>query len=518
MDNLKIASQIPCSNKEIILTGPGSEKLLHDDMSMRFIRIAINLSQEKDLKKLMNLITNEVAQLTSATRVSLYLVDHERQKLIFYVTDQKSFSEVLLPLTPESIAGYVGVTGKMLLIDDVYELSPDRPYKFNKSFDQKTGFRTKSMVVVPLFSHKNEVLGILQLINKQSDGTVVKFTESDLEVINAVGSLAAVSIENTLLYKEIENLFDSFVKYSATAIDERDPCTGGHSRRVAMYAVGLAAAMGSFSQPQIKEIKYAAWLHDIGKIGVKEAVLNKANKLTDQQFNVLRYRLGMICEKMEKDAYEDTLKMVSSKTGAIDDSMALSDLQTAIAGYRREIKDDIDFIAGVNIPGFLVEEKAKRIEQLRNKKYIDRSGQMWEYITQEEFENLMVIRGNLTEGERTAMESHVSKTYEILKQIPFTRELKNVAEFAGKHHEKLNGSGYPTKIIAPNIPPQVRIITISDIYDALVSQDRPYKKAMTPEVALKILNEDATAGKLDKDILGAFIEKGVYRMSDDLIQ
>jgi len=276
--------------------------------------------------------------------------------------------------------------------------------------------------------------------------------------------------------------------------------------------------MGSFSQPQIKEIKYAAWLHDIGKIGVKEAVLNKANKLTDQQFSVLRYRLGLICEKMEKDAYEDTLKIVSSKTGTIDDSMALSNLQAAIAGYRREIEDDINFIAGVNIPGFLVEEKAKRIEQLRNKKYIDRSGQMWEFITQEEFENLMVIRGNLTEGERSAMESHVSKTYEILKQIPFTRELKNVAEFAGKHHEKLNGSGYPTKIIAPNIPPQVRIITISDIYDALVSQDRPYKKAMTPEVALKILNEDATAGKLDKDILASFIDKGVYRMSDDLIQ
>ena len=192
---------VPAQNITISTISQKSEALF-DETSMRFIKIAISLSQEKDLKKLMNLITNEAMQLTSSARGTLYLVDRERQKLIFYVTNQLSFNEITIPLTPESIAGYVGVTGETLMLDDVYELSEELPYKFNKSFDQRTGFRTKSMLVVPLSSHKNEIIGILQLINKESENEIIGYNRTDLELINAVGSLAAVSIENALLYKE----------------------------------------------------------------------------------------------------------------------------------------------------------------------------------------------------------------------------------------------------------------------------------------------------------------------------
>ncbi|MEZ7891895.1 MAG: GAF domain-containing protein [Candidatus Wallbacteria bacterium] len=487
-----------------------------NDMGMRFIKIAVSLSKEKDLKTLMNLITNEAMQLTKATRGTLYLVDHEKQKLLFYVTDQHHFNEITIPLNPESIAGYVGVTGETLLISDVYELSPDLPYKFNKSFDQRTGFRTQSMLVVPLHSHKNEILGILQLINKEENEVIKPFSTHDQQVLQAVGSQAAVSIENALLYKEIENLFDSFVKYSATAIDERDPCTGGHSRRVAMYSVGLATALDIFTPGQLKEIKYASWLHDIGKIGVKEAVLNKANKLTDIQMSLIKYRFTLISERMEKDVYSQLLEMIELKADN-DDYATIKNLKESISSFKKEIEDDYNFIAQINLPGFMTDDKIKRLEAINAKKYIDKNGQQIDYLNKDEYDNLMVIRGNLTNRERIEMESHVSKTFEILKQIPFTRELKNVPEIAGKHHEKLDGSGYPNNILAPNIPTQVRIITIADIYDALVSQDRPYKKALPQDVALKILREEAEVGKLDKSILDVFINKGIYKMSDELI-
>ncbi|HOT76218.1 MAG TPA: HD domain-containing phosphohydrolase [Candidatus Wallbacteria bacterium] len=504
---------VPAHNISISTITQKSEALF-DETSMRFIKIAISLSQEKDLKKLMNLITNEAMQLTSSARGTLYLVDRERQKLIFYVTNQLSFNEITIPLTPESIAGYVGVTGETLMLDDVYELSNELPYKFNKSFDQRTGFRTKSMLVVPLSSHKNEIIGILQLINKESETDIIGYNRTDLELINAVGSLAAVSIENALLYKEIENLFEAFVRYSATAIDERDPCTGGHSRRVVLYSVGLAAALGTFSQAQIKEIKYAAWLHDIGKIGVREAVLSKENKLTNTEIDVVRCRLNMICEMMQKDAYEQALQLMASKSDACE-GLVIQSLKENVSRFKDEVTNDFNYIAQINVPGFMTDEKIRRLEAIRNKKYINSQGQAFEFLSQFEYENLMVIRGNLTNYERMEIESHVTKTYEILKHIPFTRELKNVPEFASKHHEKLDGTGYPNRILAANIPVQVRIISIADIYDALTAQDRPYKKAMPAEVALKILKEEAAAGKLDKELLDLFIAEEVYKLSDD---
>jgi len=484
-----------------------------DDTAMRFIRIAVSLSAEKDLKKLMDLITHDAQELVDADRGSLYLIDHVNKKLIFYVTDNESFAEMKIDLTPDSISGYVGLKGLPLLIDDVYCLDPALPYKFNNSFDKKTGFRTKSMLVVPLISHMNETIGVIQLINKKGIDEIIGFTDEDMKIIQAIGSLAAVSIENTLLYKEIETIFESFVSYSATAIDERDPCTGGHSRRVAMYSTELAKAMGTFTHDQIKEIKYASWLHDMGKIGVKEAVLNKENKLTVSELDALKCRLGNICEKKTSDAYEEILEFQSKNpTAPLDE--AFKTLREKIEKFRAETKDMIEFIVQINFPGFLSDDKAKKLEEIRAGVYTDRTGKAWNNLTDFEYENLKVVRGNLRASELSEMQSHAAKTYEILKHIPFTRELKNVAEIAAKHHEKLDGTGYPARLTMTDIPVQSRIIAISDIYDALVSQDRPYKKAMTPEVALKILTEEADKGKLDKDILKIFVEKGVYKIAE----
>lgn len=483
------------------------------DLAKRLIRIGTLLSAEKDLQKLISMITTEARGLTQTAASTLYLVDHEQNTISFFISDSTRFNQVKMKLTPESIAGHVGLTGQTLNIEDVYEIDPSLPYKFNKSFDVKSGFRTRSMLVFPLHRQSGDILGVLQLINKTIDGKCVSFDESDLMLARSLGSQSSVAIENTLLYKEIENLFDSFVRYSSTAIDARDPCTGGHSRRVAMYSVGLAMALNQFSKAQIREIYYAAWLHDIGKIGVREAVLTKANKLTDTELDVVRFRLDLIKERTRNDSNRQIIDLLSNAS--------LEDRDNVVADMRRQcdeaiakIADDFAFINEVNVPGFMTDEMTARMEGIFKKQYIGDLGSAIPYLSQYEFENLMVRKGNLTTGERVDMESHVQKTFEILKQIPFTKDLARVPEIAGKHHEKLDASGYPNRLPQGLIPTQVRILTIADIYDALVAQDRPYKKAMPVDKALKILGFEAKDGKLDKDLLQIFVDKEIYKMEE----
>ncbi len=499
--------------RDYIQLPAGAESEEKFDLAQRLIRIGTLLSAEKDLQKLISMITTEARGLTQTAASTLYLVDHEQKTISFFISDSTRFNQVKMKLTSESIAGYVGMTGKTLNIPDVYELDPALPYKFNKSFDVKSGFRTKSMLVFPLHRQSGDILGVLQLINKTVNGEIRVFDEQDLRIARSLGSQASVAIENTLLYKEIENLFDSFVRYSSTAIDARDPCTGGHSRRVAMYSVGLALATGKFTKAEIREIYYAAWLHDIGKIGVREAVLTKANKLTDTELEVVRLRFEMLKERVRNDHHKRILEIALSNDVADRDAI-VADIRKQCEDAVSAIEDDFKFLLEVNVPGFMTDEMVARLDAIFKKQYVDGLNPAIPYLSPHEYENLAVRKGNLTSTERVEMEGHVQKTFEILKQIPFTKELARVPEIASKHHEKLDASGYPNRIPQGLIPLQVRILTIADIYDALVAQDRPYKKAMPVDKALKILGFEAKDGKLDQELLNLFIEKEVYKMEE----
>jgi HD-GYP domain-containing protein (c-di-GMP phosphodiesterase class II) len=459
------------------------------------------------------MITMEAISLTSCVAGTLYLVDLEKNTLLFYVSDNDKFNQITMKLSSESIAGYVGLTGKVLNISDVYHLDPSLPYKFNKSFDIESGFRTKSMLVMPLFRLNGDILGVLQLINKMDGDEITVFNERDLELGNSLASQASVAIENTILFKEIEGLFDALVRFSATAIDARDPCTGGHSRRVAMYSCGLAMALGGFTPAEIKEIYYAAWLHDVGKIGVRESVLTKENKLTDEELEIVRLRFELFKENYSNQINSKIIE-IQSNPNVVDKSSIIQGLREDLELFIASVNEDFEFIKEINIPGFMTDEKLERLEKIFKKSFTTSYGTVIPYLSPSENENLSVRKGNLTRSERIDMESHVTKTFEILKQIPFTKELSRVPEFAGKHHEKLDGSGYPNRLPAHMIPTASRIIAIADIYDALVAQDRPYKKAMPVEKALKILNFEAKDGKLDMDILKVFIEKEVYKMEE----
>ncbi len=466
------------------------KKSLDEEIATKLIEIGIEISVERNLDKLLNKINNEAQKLLSADKGTIYLVDEKLQQLKFYITDTEMLSEMRLPLDKSSIAGYVGITGKELNIKDVYKIPKSEPYSFNKAIDEKTKYRTKSALTVPMQNHRNEIIGVVQLINKIHNNKIIPFTQKDTRILKALSSLAAVSIENAQLYKEIEDLFESFVSYSIAAIDARDPATAGHSKRVAMISEYLARAMGCFSEEEIKEIKYTALVHDIGKIGVRENVLVKENKLYPEEFEVIRNRF-------------DYIKMRTKHECKNDDEFEKK---------LREIEEDFEFISRINIPGFLSDEDLKKLQKIAQKTYINFEGKEEFYIKDKEFEALSVRKGNLTPEERIQMEGHAKYTYEILNKINFTKNLKNVPLYACCHHEKLDGSGYPDKRTSKNIPIQSKIIAIADIFEALISQERKYKPAMPIEKAIQIIKSDAENNKLDPEIVKTFIEKKVYEI------
>lgn len=479
-------------------------------LTSKLLDVGVAISSEIDLYSLLVRIIDEAKRLLHADRGTLYLVDHDKNELYFHVTDDRQIKEIRLPVNKKSIAGYVALTSKQLNINDVYTIPESKPYFFNKNVDRKSGYRTQSMLTVPMVNHQGDVTGAVQLINKTLDGAVVPFSERDRHILMSLASQAAVAIENAQLYKEVADLFDAFVRYSASAIDERDPATAGHSRRVAMYATALAHAMGIFSNQEIKELEYAAWLHDVGKIGVREHILIKENKLYPHQLAQVRERFEAIKLSLQKAALEEKIKLFE-KAASRDRMQALE--EKCIAKIQ-QAHSDLEFILKIDKPGFMNEEDMKRVDVIARRRYTDSAGIRQPWLTTQEKHALKVRRGNLTETERKIMNAHVESTYKILSQIPFTRRLKDVPHIAASHHEKLDGSGYPHRLLADKIPVQARILALVDIYDALTAQDRPYKPAMPVDKALEILRFEVKDGHLDPAIFDVFLNNEIYKLED----
>lgn len=492
----------------------------------RLNQIGIALSSEHDLNRLLELIVREARHFTNSDGGSLYI--REKDKLNFIVAqtaslqdrngEQTTFQSFYLPLTKESIGGYVAITGNVLNIEDAYLIPPTVEYRLNKDFDKRMGYRTKSMLVVPMRDHNDEIIGVLQLINSMdADGNVIPFKKEYEALILSLASQAAVAIRNAKLIEEIRKLFRSLVRYSAKAIDARSPHTAGHSGRVAKYSVKIMEAMNQekegpfadvhFSPEEIEEMRMAGWLHDIGKIGVREAVLEKENKLNLDQMQAIESRFQAIEAYAIIKAEREKAKLASNGKTA-DPRMAEIDkeLQEKIAALR----DDYAFIERVNKPGFLNDEDRARLKRIAESTYEGLDGERNYFLTAFEYENLAVIRGNLTEAEYREIQSHVEQTLAILKKIPFTEDLANIPMYAATHHEMLDGSGYPQGLKGDQIPLQGRIMAVSDIFDALTASDRPYKKAVPLEKSLAILRDEAQRGRLDADIVELFINRKVY--------
>ncbi|HEY0591561.1 MAG TPA: HD domain-containing phosphohydrolase, partial [Thermoanaerobaculia bacterium] len=436
-----------------------------------------------------------------------------------------------LDVTKESLAGYVALTGETLVIDDAYELPADAPYTINTSFDERTGYRTRSMLVFPMSNHVGEIIGVLQLINRRREGAPAKLTAAEVpsqvipfdpQTIRSMQSLAgsaAVAVENNYLYEAIEQLFEGFVTASVTAIEQRDPTTSGHSFRVADLTVELAKIVDRledepfrvirFTADQVRELRYASLLHDFGKVGVREKVLIKEKKLYPLQMDLIRSRFEFLIRSVEGAARERKMLYLLEKGRDGYEEFAAGVDREAAEEIRRA-EEDLAFIVRSNEPTILPEGEFHYLQELAKRDYIDLHGTRRLLLEPEEVARLSIRKGNLDQSERSEIESHVTHTFEFLSKIPWTNDLQRIPEIAYAHHEKLNGRGYPRGLDEPRIPIQSRMMTVSDIYDALTASDRPYKRAISTDRALDILGMEVKDGLLDRDLVRIFIEAKVF--------
>jgi len=503
-------------------------------------RIGVALGTERDLKTLLDLILTQARRITQSDAGSLYLVEtneHGVKRLRFRLAQTFSkpdapFVEFTIPLDRTSLAGYTATTGDPLVIDDAYFLPPDVEYTINRSFDERYGYRTKSMLVIPMKDHKEDIIGVLQLINRKRDfealldtvedvdRQVVPFSKRTVEMVTALAGQAAVSIENSRLYKDIERLFEGFVQAAVTAIEQRDPTTFGHSGRVAGYTVNLAEVVDRadegpyrktrFTPEQLREIRYAGYLHDFGKVGVREQVLVKAKKLYPPDLELIKQRHAFIRRTLESEHWRRRAEYLETR-GREGYDETLAALQAAHTQEVAELDRFLKVVLQANEPSLLPEGSFEELKTIAARSYEGLGGDPQPLLTSDEIRFLTIRKGSLDDAERLEIESHVTHTYKFLQEIPWTRELQQIPIIAYGHHEKLDGTGYPRRISAEAIPIQTRMMTISDIYDALTAQDRPYKPAVAPDRALDILTREfVDRGQLDAELFRLFVEAKVF--------
>lgn len=462
------------------------------------IDIGITLTTEKNKNRLLGKILNTAMEISDCDAGTLYLYtgDSLEFKIMKTLSQKISNGEngekidlPPVPLQEENVCAYVAIHKELINIEDVYH-SERFDFQGPKKYDAITGYRTKSMIVIPMADTEEELVGVLQLMNAMDkNGNIIPFTKDAEFVLRSMASQAAVSISNMKYMEEIKLQLHSFVSAFATAVDERTPYNGLHTRKVAAYAVILADYINKmyeqgkceeyFDDNRKDQLHLAAALHDIGKMIVPLSVMNKATRL-DEGFNKVQERFLLL-----KAYYEiDYLK------GKI--------LEEEFQEKIRYLDDVLSFIGDIDRVGFMSDENIARVKEIAAKYYVKEDGTKLPYLTEEEKECLSIRKGTLTQDERSIMESHVVMTRKILDKVHFSKNYSKVNLFASSHHECLNGTGYPDHLTAKDLEMEARILAVVDIFDALTCIDRPYKKPMPKEKAFAILHDMAEKeGKLD---------------------
>ncbi|MGJ8689341.1 MAG: GAF and HD-GYP domain-containing protein [Gammaproteobacteria bacterium] len=500
--------------------------------------VGIALAAENDLTTLLRKILIEGQNISNCDAASLFLVDADGEHITFKLTQNDSidfpFQESKFKLDAKSISGYVAQNKTALNIEDAYAIAPESVYQFNSSFDTSAGYETVSMLTLPALNKNKNVIAVLQFINKKRSretllspgtdirGQVIPFDEESYLLLQALAGQAGVAIENAILHNDIQKLFEGFVKASVMAIEQRDPTTSGHSFRVAELCVALARAVNLSDHPthlthkhnetQIRELRYAALLHDFGKVGVRESVLVKSKKLTDANIKSIRYRILLAQEKLKNKALRQQLQM--HKKGKFDKEIDTR-IEVNLARELEQLESFFITIVESNEPMLL--ESGHKTDLNRIAAYCNpfERAHGFAIVSPEEFSMLAIPKGSLSQQERLEIESHVTHTRNFLQLIPWTEEFKNVPSIAGAHHEKLDGSGYPDGKATNEIPFASKIMTICDIYDALTASDRPYKAAVPAEIALDILYKEAKAGAVDHSLIDVFVQSDAYKCIND---
>lgn len=474
-----------------------------EDMK-KILEIGVSLSYERDYNRLLERILQCAMELTFCDAGTLYLCDREALRFKIMRNDTlKTYSGgdgnwpelPPVPLQRENVCALALLENRTISIRDVkhceeYDFSGPRRY------DAMTGYDTRSMLVVPMQNREGEKIGVLQLINAQDEEkNVCEFNQDAVLAIESVASQAAITIQNVRYIRDIRELFQSFVRVMSAAIDERTPYNANHARNMAECGGRFADYLGTckgqkrFSMEQKEELIMTILLHDIGKLVTPLEVMNKAKRLLPEQYSAFRHRMEVLRLRADIDR-------LAGRITAGEKETAVSQIQEAVR-----------LVDEANEAGFAGDELLEKLALLRNRTYTGEDGEIHPWLEEEEYAMLSIRRGTLSGEEREIMEEHVSVTDKLLSQIRFPADLMHVREWAAAHHEYLNGTGYPNHRQGDEIPYEVRMITILDIFDSLVADDRPYKRAMPVERALSVLDSMANKeGKLDPELTELFIQ------------
>ena len=504
--------------------------------------IGLALSKEKDMNKLLEMILIEAKRIANSDGGTLYMMtDDNRLRFEILMTDSLDFhmggtSGKDIPFYPVKlytdegepnnamIAAYVGLTGETVNIKDAYK-AKGFDFTGTKMFDEKTGYRSKSFLTVPLKNHEDEIIGVLQLLNAQDFKTkkIIPFTPDVQDMVEALASQAAVAITNKNLIKDLENLFESFIKLIASAIDAKSPYTGGHCERVPEITILLANAVQetkdgpfadvTFTDKEMYELKIAAWLHDCGKVATPEFVVDKSTKLETiyDRVHEVETRFGVLRRDEEIKRLKKELKIERDKSLSVDDKEnKIKELKKSFRKTMNTLKSDLEFVQESNVGGeFMSGDKKDRVYQIANYRWKP-NGKMERFLSEDEIYNLTIPKGTLTPEERKVINDHIVVTINMLEELPYPKHLQNVPEFAGGHHEKLDGTGYPKGLVKDEMTVQARIMAIADIFEALTARDRPYKKGKTLSQAMRILGFMKNDAHIDVDLFDIFVKEKIY--------
>ena len=495
----------------------------------RLTEISIALSAELNLDVLLEKIVDYARELTRSDGGTLYLLSDDQlhgqiaqnDTLDIYQggTTGEPITVPTVTLEKSNVSAYAALMEKTVEIDDVYD-SDEFDFTGPIRFDEINDYRTRSMLVVPMKNHEDSVIGVLLLINATDPkaGTVTAFPAEAINLIEALASQAAVAITNASLIQETKNLFESLIKVLGVAVDAKSKYTGNHVQRVAEFNLVLAQAINEttdgpfadvyFSEEELEEIRIAGWLHDVGKVTTPVWVMDKATKLESlfDRIELIKTRFGVIRRDLEIQALKNRLEMIQNQ----EEAEKLLEIDEKLKEQLEELDEALKFLIQSNQPGeFMEDAKLERLNRIAQKTYLD-EGVEKPYLTEDEVYNLAIRKGSINDEERQIMNDHVVWTIRMLAQVPFRKHLKNVPLYAGQHHEKLNGEGYPYGLEAADLSLQSRILALADFYEALTAKDRPYKKPMPMEVALSIMKEEAEKGNIDPKILELMIREKAH--------
>jgi HD-GYP domain-containing protein (c-di-GMP phosphodiesterase class II) len=488
------------------------------------VNIGVALSAEKNLDRLLETIINHARRITNADGATLYIRSEAEKVLEFTIVCNQTLdlrmggtgSRISWPPVPlenadgtenhRNVSAHCALMGEVVNISDVYR-AKGFDFKGTREFDKKTGYRSRSMLVVPMRNHEDEVIGVLQLLNArdQLTGEVIDFPVYLIDLVTSLASLAAIGLTKMRLVRDLENLFNSFIRAIADAIDEKSPCTAGHVLRVAELTEKMALEVNRtdtgplaavrFNEDELTELRMAAWMHDVGKITTPEHIIEKSTKLETiyDRIELIRCRI----ELMKREAEIADLK-ARLGAGPYPPPPACRELDAQLA-----------FLEAVNGDGeHLPEGAIERINRLAELT-VRIQGREVPLLDSDEVRNLSIPHGTLTSEERTVIKNHVHLTARILGSLPFPKKMSRVPLFAGMHHEKIDGSGYPASLAGNEIPLQARMLAVADIFEALTAADRPYKRGKRLSEAMRILEFMADNRQLDGGLCDLLVESGM---------